>query len=310
MVLAYAGLAAVALSPWPQLIGLAVLGINPVWSAIGADARQLWSLIGVIAMTAALAVATSATGRWQLLLGVLLTCALAAYSARLVRLGIHQAGAFTLMLAAYVMVDPGRAIDGIAATMPLWRLMLLIALVPGGCALWATVVTRLLGRGNLPTPRPVVADLPYGPLLGGLASVFLAICLIWFPGTEVWWVVLTLVCILRPTRAETATRERYRVYGTLLGGIGAGLIGWLVPHQPVWIVLGAIAIAVGTAINLNGGPYWKWSTLVTFAVVMLTFTPQTVLDGDLTRVAATLVGVSLTVGAMVFVDRCWPSLRH
>lgn len=307
-VVAYAAVIGVALSPWPQLIGLASLGVNPVWSAIGARPRRVLVMIAVLGLSSALATATTTAGGWQPFLGVLLMCALAVYSTRLVDVGIHQAGAFILMLAAYVMVDPDHTVTHLAATMAQWQLLVLMALVPAGCALWAAMAALVLTGGNLPRPSAAMKDLPYGLLLGGICSVLLVLCLLFFPGTQAWWTILTVVCILRPSRAETRTRERYRVYGTLLGGAVAAVIGSLVPYQPVWIALGMMAIIVGTIINLDGGAYWKWSTIITFAVVLLTFSPSTVLGGDAVRVGSTLIATVATISVILLIDR-WSAHR-
>lgn len=306
--IAYAGVIGVALSPWPQLIGLASLGVNPVWSALGARPRRVLMMIVVLALGSAGATATAFTGRWQPLLGVLLVCALAVYSTRLVDVGIHQAGAFVLMLTAYVMLDPGHIVAHLGATMPRWQLLVVMGLVPAGCASWAAVSALVLTGGRLPRPRPAVQDLPYGLLLGAICSALLVLCLLFLPGTQAWWTILTVVCILRPSRAETRTRERYRVYGTLLGGAAAAVIGWLVPYQPVWIALGMVAILMGTIVNLDGGAYWKWSTMITFAVVLLTFSPHTVLGGDVVRVGATLIATAVTVSVILLLDR-WSAHR-
>jgi len=64
-------------------------------------------------------------------------------------------------------------------------------------------------------------------------------------GTHDYWILLTIVVVLRGSLAQTLERRNSRVAGTLLGCLLAGLL--LYAHAPMWVLLATVTLAQGIA---------------------------------------------------------------
>lgn len=124
-----------------------------------------------------------------------------------------------------------------------------------------------------------------------------------FPLQNVYWILLTIVVIMRPGYGLTKERSWHRIFGTILGGLIAfGMLS--VIHNPVLIgTFAVIAMVFGftfTAINYKVG-----ATFVTMYVVFV----YGLLSPDIGqviqfRIIDTLVGAALASLANYFL---WPS---
>jgi uncharacterized membrane protein YccC len=69
---------------------------------------------------------------------------------------------------------------------------------------------------------------------------------LWLPwGPHDYWILLTIVVVLRGSLAQTLERRNSRVFGTLLGCLLAGAM--LYAHTPSWVLLVAVTLAQGVA---------------------------------------------------------------
>lgn len=124
-----------------------------------------------------------------------------------------------------------------------------------------------------------------------------------FPLQNIYWILLTIVVIMRPGYGLTKERSWHRIFGTILGGLIAFAILSFI-HNPVLIgSFAIIAMILGftfTAINYKIG-----ATFVTIYVVfvygLLTPNIENVIQF---RIIDTLVGAALSFLASYFL---WPS---
>lgn len=124
-----------------------------------------------------------------------------------------------------------------------------------------------------------------------------------FPVQNVYWILLTIIVIMRPGYGLTKQRSYHRIIGTVLGGIIAFAFLSVV-HHPV--IIGTLAIAcmllgfTFTAINYRIG-----ATFVTIYVVFLyaLLTPD-INDVIQYRIFDTALGAAITFAANYFL---WPS---
>lgn len=124
-----------------------------------------------------------------------------------------------------------------------------------------------------------------------------------FPLQNIYWILLTIVVIMRPGYGLTKERSWHRIFGTVLGGLIAFAI-LSITHNPVLIgTFAVIAMVLGftfTAINYKIG-----ATFVTIYVVfvygLLTPNIENVIQF---RIIDTLVGAALSFLASYFL---WPS---
>jgi uncharacterized membrane protein YccC len=124
-----------------------------------------------------------------------------------------------------------------------------------------------------------------------------------FPLQNVYWILLTIVVIMRPGYGLTKQRSYQRITGTVLGGIIAFAVLSVVHHPVIIGTLTIICMLLGytfTAINYRLG-----ATFVTIYVVFV----YGMLTPDIThviqyRILDTAVGVVITFAANYFL---WPS---
>ena len=124
-----------------------------------------------------------------------------------------------------------------------------------------------------------------------------------FPLQNVYWILLTIIVIMRPGYGLTKQRSYQRIVGTITGGIIAFAFLSFVNHSVITATLSIICMILGftfTAINYRIG-----ATFVTIYVVFV----YSMLNPDITdviqyRILDTAVGALLAFGANYFF---WPS---
>ncbi|KOS06300.1 hypothetical protein AM493_09840 [Flavobacterium akiainvivens] len=120
---------------------------------------------------------------------------------------------------------------------------------------------------------------------------------------NVYWILLTIIVIMRPGYGLTKQRSYHRIAGTVLGGIIAFAILSLVHHHVIIGTLAVVCMLLGftfTAIN-----YWIGATFVTMYVVFLysLLTPN-IEDVIQYRILDTAIGAILAFISNYFF---WPS---
>lgn len=306
VLLALAPVVAVALSPWQAITGLVMLGLLPTLTATPSGPRAMLPAAAASTGVALLAVLAIGTGPLIPLVGTLLVVALAFATGALSPRGLHPVGAGTIALAAYLLVDPSRVLSTLATDAPIAGLAGAVAAVVLLACGWVVGVTHLLLRGvRLPASAPAVT-LPYGVLLAVLCGVFMLACLLWLPGTNAWWTVMTVAMILQPTHADTRTKINGRIAGTVLGGTAAALVASVLPTWAA-VPVGVVASTGAVLLLLAGSGYWQYSTAVTMSVVLLTFDPETLIAGDLQRVGLTVIAAAVTAATVWAASRLTPA---
>jgi uncharacterized membrane protein YccC len=113
-------------------------------------------------------------------------------------------------------------------------------------------------------------------------------------GTHDYWILITIVVVLRGSLAQTLERRNSRVLGTLIGCLLAGLV--LASHVPVWVMLlvltlaQAVAHAFALRLYLVTAVAATMLGLVQARMVSVGISPAFEV---LERVADTLLGVSI-----------------
>jgi hypothetical protein len=157
---------------------------------------------------------------------------------------------------------------------------------PGTLAEWTAALRGLLSR-HAAEPR-------FG-LLVGLAAAAAILIERRFALPNGYWVVMTVILVLRRGGGETVTRGVLRIGGTLLGaGVATLIVALLKPSAAALIVL--IALSAWGAYSLQWVNYGTFSAAVTSYIAFL-FSLQGAPEPQvaLHRIEATLIGGALAM---------------
>lgn len=123
------------------------------------------------------------------------------------------------------------------------------------------------------------------------------------PFQNVYWIILTIVVIMRPGYGLTKERSYNRIFGTLLGAVLAFAIVTLVPNHSIISFLAIVCMLTG--IYFNQSNYKIGATFITMYVVFVysLITPN-IYEVVQFRIADSLVGATLAFLANYFL---WPS---
>ncbi|MFN8125255.1 MAG: FUSC family protein [Candidatus Nanopelagicales bacterium] len=156
----------------------------------------------------------------------------------------------------------------------------------------------------VPVQREVA--MTYGATLALLGGAAAAVALTWFPNTAAGWTILTIYVVVIPRapgdRVVRAMRIKavHRVGGTLVGVLIEAAIAAVI-SQPVPIfVLGIICLVVAMELRFGGQPYWLFVIFLTPGVVFLTGYGMDANQFALMRLACTVIGAILALGALEF----------
>lgn len=276
----------VSLTPWGGVTGVLLLASLPVLAVAGAGIRAMLETATAAVAVTVVAVLLGGSGPLLPWLGTALVVLLALAASPLVAVGRESTGALMVVMAVYLMAAPGgaSAVHGFTRA----EATVVLAVLVGLTTAWVAGVLGLaLSRVTLPRSEVPTPTLPYTVLLAVLAGLFTVTTLLWFPGTNAWWSVLTVAVVLQPTGARMRAKLLARAGGTALGGLLAlGAALWL---PPLGLTLVGAAAALGTVIaKVAAAPYWLYAAGLTIALVLLTFTPQDAVTGDILRVGITL----------------------
>jgi uncharacterized membrane protein YccC len=122
-----------------------------------------------------------------------------------------------------------------------------------------------------------------------------------------YWILLTIVVIMRPNYGLTKTRSKQRILGTLIGAaIAVGIV--LIVQNPVFYAIIAI-ITLILAFAMVQRNYKTSAVFITLSVVFIYALLQpNVLDVIQFRVVDTLIGAGLAAAGNLFLWPSWESL--
>ena len=136
-------------------------------------------------------------------------------------------------------------------------------------------------------------------ILGGLAGKLL-------PFQNVYWILMTIIIIMRPGYGLTKQRSIQRVIGTIIGGVIAFSILSLMPSHQILSILAVFSMLLGFSFAQTN--YTVSATFVTMYIVFIYgILTADYLDVIQFRIIDTLTGASLAYFANHFL---WPSWEY
>ncbi len=118
-----------------------------------------------------------------------------------------------------------------------------------------------------------------------------------------YWVLLTVVVIMRPNFGLTKTRFKHRSIGTLLGGIIAFLLVFFIRSHTAYAILGIMSFVTGFSMVQRN--YRAAATFITMYVIFVyALLRPTVFDVIQFRVLDTFIGAALSFAGNMWL---WPT---
>ncbi|MDO6392260.1 FUSC family membrane protein [Pontibacter sp. BT731] len=158
-------------------------------------------------------------------------------------------------------------------------------------------------RDNLSLESPIfkhAGRLTIAMLLGYVLGIL-------FPIQNAYWILLTIVVILRPGYTLTKERSKHRLYGTLLGAVIAGTVVLLVQNVYLYGALALVSLVLSFAFVQRN--YRTSSIFVTTGVIFIyALISPDAFDAIQFRVIDTLTGAAISLGAISFLWPSWESL--
>jgi uncharacterized membrane protein YccC len=118
--------------------------------------------------------------------------------------------------------------------------------------------------------------------------------LIWWPGSNGAWLVLTLLVLTQFGRDAHVKRTLHRVAGTVVGVVIAGIVASVSGSEAMLLGIGLVLLVITMVIMLSPHSYFLYSVFITPTVVL--FTSSSIADvttTDAQRLAFTLIGAAL-----------------
>ena len=184
-------------------------------------------------------------------------------------------------------------VDRDSTTYLLWNM-----LIWGGGALWAVLVFPPLLRKmktRPPEPNSRADTVIYTVTITVLCTLSTLAVLIWWPGSDGAWLVVTLLAITQVGHVETLKRTAARVVGTVIGAVAAAGLVTIISNGAVLIGVGLILVVAAVVIRM-GPHYWLYMAFITPAVVVFSSTSAADVDTtDAKRLTLTLIGAALVL---------------
>lgn len=119
-----------------------------------------------------------------------------------------------------------------------------------------------------------------------------------------YWIILTIIIIMRPSYGLTKTRSKDRVIGTFIGAVIATGLVFFINNTYVYGALGVLSLVV--AFSMIQKNYKASSTFITLSVIFI----YAILDPDILkviqfRVIDTVIGATLSYMAMRWLLPAW-----
>jgi len=119
-----------------------------------------------------------------------------------------------------------------------------------------------------------------------------------------YWILLTIIVIMRPSYGLTKSRSKDRILGTLIGGAIATGFVFLIQNPYVFGALGVISLVI--AFSMVQKNYRAGATFITLSVVFIyAIMRPDVLTVIQYRVLDTLIGAGLSLVAMLWILPAW-----
>ena len=170
----------------------------------------------------------------------------------------------------------------------------------GGGALWAALVfPPLLRKTKMPMP-PRAEPWPRGDVLVYTITITV-LCtastlgaLIWWPGSNSAWLVVTVLAVTQFGGDASMKRTLHRIAGTIVGVAIAAIVASVTNSEAVLLAIGLVLAVILVVILLSPHSYFLWTVVVTPTVVL--FTSSSIADvhkTDAQRLGFTLIGCAL-----------------
>ncbi|APX99949.1 hypothetical protein BWR22_06380 [Lacinutrix venerupis] len=119
-----------------------------------------------------------------------------------------------------------------------------------------------------------------------------------------YWIILTIIVIMRPSYGLTKTRTKDRIIGTLIGAILASGLVFLINSPYLYGGLGIIALVI--AFSMVQKNYKASATFITLSVIFIyAILEPNILKVIQFRVLDTLIGALLSFAAMLWLWPAW-----
>ena len=124
--------------------------------------------------------------------------------------------------------------------------------------------------------------------------------------TNIYWILLTIVVIMRPNYGLTKERSKHRVVGTLIGALIATIVIYLTNNTTVYSIISVCALPFSFAFLQSN--YRDAAAAITINVIFLfaLFEPN-ILEVIQYRILDTVIGASLSFIAFRFL---WPTWEY
>ena len=216
------------------------------------------------------------------------------------RQGLHRGMLLIPMYLAFMIIAPPpwsghTAVDRTSTSYLLWNMLFL-----GGGALWAALVFPLLLRKRkaAPRPEPWTRDdtVVYTVTITVLCTASTLGVLLWRPGSDGAWLVLTLLAITQFGADAHLKRTLGRIAGTITGVVIAAIIASVTNSETTLLAIGLVLLVITVVIMLGPHSYVLYSIFITPTVVLFTSTSiADVANTDRQRLAFTLIGSTLVL---------------
>lgn len=123
-----------------------------------------------------------------------------------------------------------------------------------------------------------------------------------------YWILLTIMVIMRPSYGLTKTRTKDRIIGTLLGAAIATGVVFLVQHPYAYAGMGIVSLIIGFSMVQKN--YKAAATFITLSVVFLyAIIRPDILTVIQYRVFDTLIGAAISFMATIWLWPAWESFE-
>jgi len=215
------------------------------------------------------------------------------------RVGLNRGTLMLPVLMASLLVAPpswsGHAVDRTTVSYLAWMTVYL-----GGGALWANLVFPRLLRNRAPSRAERAArseTVVYTLIITVLCTLATLGVLLWRPGSQGAWLIVTLLVVTEVGHQDTLNRAGRRVAGTVAGAAIAAVIASATDSQAVLLTIGLL-LAVVAGVIRQGPRYGLYLAFMTPSIVL--FSSSSIADVTTTdkhRLAFTLLGSGLVLVA-------------
>ena len=118
--------------------------------------------------------------------------------------------------------------------------------------------------------------------------------LIWWPGSNGSWLVVTVLAVTQPGGAASLKPTLARIAGTVVGVAIAAIVASLSGSETVLLAIGLVLLVITVVIMLGPHSYFLYTAFITPTVVLFTSTSiADVTVTDARRLELTLIGCAL-----------------